>query len=43
VTPCVDLRGVRSWYDERGAGDPLVFMHGALVDSRFYGESHATA
>jgi pimeloyl-ACP methyl ester carboxylesterase len=36
VTPYVDLRGVHSWYDERGAGDPLVFMHGALVDSRFY-------
>jgi pimeloyl-ACP methyl ester carboxylesterase len=36
VTPYVDLGGVRSWYDERGAGDPLVFMHGALVDSRFY-------
>jgi pimeloyl-ACP methyl ester carboxylesterase len=36
VTPYVDLRGLRSWYDERGAGDPLVFMHGALVDSRFY-------
>jgi pimeloyl-ACP methyl ester carboxylesterase len=39
VTPYVDLGGVRSWYDERGAGDPLVFMHGALVDSRFYEEN----
>jgi pimeloyl-ACP methyl ester carboxylesterase len=39
VTPYVDLGGVRSWYDERGAGDPLVFMHGALVDSRFYDQN----
>jgi pimeloyl-ACP methyl ester carboxylesterase len=36
VTPYVDLGEVRSWYYEEGAGDPLVFMHGALVDSRFY-------
>jgi pimeloyl-ACP methyl ester carboxylesterase len=36
VTPYVELGGVRSWYYEEGDGDPLVFMHGALVDSRFY-------
>jgi pimeloyl-ACP methyl ester carboxylesterase len=34
--PYVDLDGIRSWYDERGAGDPLVFLHGGGVDSRFY-------
>ena len=36
MTPYVDLGGVRNWYDDRGSGDPLVFMHGAIVDSRFY-------
>jgi pimeloyl-ACP methyl ester carboxylesterase len=36
MTPYADLGGIRQWYDERGSGDPLVFMHGALVDSRFY-------
>jgi pimeloyl-ACP methyl ester carboxylesterase len=36
VTPYVDLAGLRSWYDERGAGAPLVLMHGGIVDSRFY-------
>jgi pimeloyl-ACP methyl ester carboxylesterase len=41
MTPYVDLNGVRSWYDERGAGDPLVLMHGALVDSRLYEKSTA--
>jgi pimeloyl-ACP methyl ester carboxylesterase len=40
--PYADLGGVRSWYDERGANSPLVFMHGALVDSRFY-ERNAAA
>jgi pimeloyl-ACP methyl ester carboxylesterase len=27
---------VRTWYDEHGAGDPLVLMHGGLVDARFF-------
>ncbi len=36
MTPYIDLGGVRSWYDERGAGDPLLFLHGGIVDSRFY-------
>jgi pimeloyl-ACP methyl ester carboxylesterase len=36
VTPYVDLAGVRSWYDERGGGDPLVLLHGGVVDSGFY-------
>jgi pimeloyl-ACP methyl ester carboxylesterase len=32
----VQLGAVRTWYDERGFGDPLVLMHGGLVDSRFF-------
>jgi len=36
VTPSVDLRGVRTWYDERGSGEPLVLLHGGIVDSRFF-------
>jgi pimeloyl-ACP methyl ester carboxylesterase len=36
VTPYADLEGIRSWYGERGAGDPLVFLHGGMVDSRLY-------
>ena len=36
MTPYVDLAGVRSWYDERGDGDPLVLLHGGVVDSGFY-------
>jgi pimeloyl-ACP methyl ester carboxylesterase len=31
----VELGGVRTWYDEHGDGEPLVLMHGGLVDSRF--------
>jgi pimeloyl-ACP methyl ester carboxylesterase len=30
----VDVNGVRTWYDERGRGDPLVLLHGGLTDSR---------
>lgn len=29
----VDLGGVRTWYDERGEGEPLVLLHPGLVDS----------
>ncbi len=29
-----DLDGVRTWYDERGTGDPVVLLHGGLTDSR---------
>ena len=36
MSPYVDLAGVRSWYDERGDGDPLVLLHGGVVDSGFY-------
>jgi pimeloyl-ACP methyl ester carboxylesterase len=31
-----DLSGVRTWYDERGQGEPLVLLHGGLVDARFF-------
>ena len=27
---------VRTWYDEHGDGDPLVLLHGALVDARWF-------
>ena len=30
------LDGVKIWYDEHGTGDPLVLMHGGLVDARFF-------
>lgn len=33
----VDLDGTRSWYDERGSGDPLVLLHPGGVDSRAFG------
>lgn len=40
----LDLHGVRTWYDERGAGDPLVLLHGGLTDSRdFTGNLDALA
>ena len=32
----VDLGGVNTWYDERGEGEPLVLLHGGLVDSRWF-------
>lgn len=32
----VQLGPVSTWYDEQGAGDPLVLMHGGLVDARFF-------
>jgi pimeloyl-ACP methyl ester carboxylesterase len=32
----VALPNVRTWYDERGAGEPLVLLHGGVVDSRFF-------
>jgi pimeloyl-ACP methyl ester carboxylesterase len=31
----VQLGTVRTWYDDHGDGEPLVLMHGGLVDSRF--------
>ena len=32
----VELGGVRTWYDERGEGEPLVLLHPGMVDSRAY-------
>src|SRR5258708_12880063 len=40
----VEVNGVNTWYDERGDGDPLVLLHGALTDSRdFTGSLDALA
>jgi len=35
----VDAGGVHTWYDEKGEGEPLVLMHGGLVDARFFDEN----
>jgi pimeloyl-ACP methyl ester carboxylesterase len=32
----VQLGDVRTWYDEHGDGEPLVLLHGGLVDARFF-------
>jgi pimeloyl-ACP methyl ester carboxylesterase len=32
----VELGEVKTWYDEQGTGDPLVLMHGGLVDARWF-------
>jgi pimeloyl-ACP methyl ester carboxylesterase len=32
----IQLGVVKTWYDEHGAGRPLVLMHGGLVDARFF-------
>lgn len=32
-----DLNGVRTWFDEKGVGEPLVLLHPGLVDSRAFG------
>jgi pimeloyl-ACP methyl ester carboxylesterase len=32
----VELRDVRTRYDERGSGEPLVLLHGGLSDARFF-------
>jgi pimeloyl-ACP methyl ester carboxylesterase len=39
VAEYVDLRGVRTWYDVHGAGEPLLLVHpgGVGVDSRAFG------
>jgi pimeloyl-ACP methyl ester carboxylesterase len=33
------LGDVKTWYDEHGSGEPLVLMHGGLVDTRFFGRN----
>lgn len=30
----IDLNGVRTWYDERGSGEPLVLLHPGGADAR---------
>ncbi|MFW5417880.1 alpha/beta fold hydrolase [Nocardiopsis sp. CNT-189] len=37
----IDLGGVRTWYAEHGAGEPLVLMHGGLSDARYFGPALA--
>jgi pimeloyl-ACP methyl ester carboxylesterase len=32
----VQLGAVSTWYEEHGQGDPLVLLHGGLVDARFF-------
>lgn len=32
----VQIGDVRTWYDERGEGEPLVLLHGGMVDSRSF-------
>lgn len=32
----VELSHVKTWYDERGEGEPLVLLHGGVVDARFF-------
>jgi pimeloyl-ACP methyl ester carboxylesterase len=32
----VQLPSLRTWYDERGEGEPLVLLHGGVVDARFF-------
>jgi pimeloyl-ACP methyl ester carboxylesterase len=40
----LELNGVRTWYDERGDGEPLLLLHGGLTDSRdFAGNLDALA
>lgn len=33
----VDAGGVHTWYDEHGAGDPLVLLHGGFSDASEFG------
>lgn len=35
----VQLGSVRTWYDERGEGEPLVLLHGGVVDARFFDQN----
>ncbi len=47
--PYADVNGTQLWYDERGSGDAVVFLHAGLLDSRqwerqleTFGERHRT-
>src|SRR5215203_2047736 len=35
LMPYAELRGVRTWYENWGSGEPLVVLQGGIVDSRF--------
>ena len=35
----IQLGTVRTWYDEQGQGEPLVLLHGGVVDSRFFDQN----
>lgn len=35
----VQLESVRTWYDEQGAGEPLVLLHGGVVDASFFDQN----
>jgi pimeloyl-ACP methyl ester carboxylesterase len=37
-----EINGIRTWYDERGAGQPVVLLHGGLTDSRDFDGNLAT-
>ena len=40
----LEANGVRMWFDDRSAGDPVVLLHGGLTDSRdFTGNLDALA
>ena len=38
----VELSQVRTWYAERGSGEPLVLLHGGAVDARFFDQNIET-
>ena len=35
----VELSSLRTWYDERGKGEPVVLIHGGSVDARFFDQN----
>ncbi|HEX2773996.1 MAG TPA: alpha/beta hydrolase [Micromonosporaceae bacterium] len=37
----VELPGVQTWYDEHGDGEPLLLLHGGVVDARFFDKNLA--